>query len=104
MSIGALAAGVGTVVVFVLALRTLSQQGLAISAVVLPMIGAIVLGAAAVYLHRLAPVGSSIALAVWVLLGVVPSGIPLWLGFAVLVPLICAARGAFVLRRLTASS
>jgi hypothetical protein len=103
MSIGAIAAAAGSVLVFLLGLRTFSQQGLDISGAVLPAVGAVVLGAAAFLLRRFAPVGSSIALTVWVLLGVIPSGIPLWLGLAVLVLFVSAARGAFVLRRLTAS-
>jgi hypothetical protein len=101
MSIGALTAGAGAVAVSLLALRTYSQQGLTISGVVLPLAGAVALGAGAFFLRRLAPVGASIALTSWILLGLIPSEIPLWLGFAELLLLVCAGRGAFVLRQLT---
>lgn len=103
MLIGSMAAAVGAAVVLLLAIQSLLNQGPTVSAVILPMIGAALLGAAAVLLHRREPIGSSIALIVWILLGVIPSGIPLWLGFVILALLAVAARGAFVLRHPAAS-
>jgi hypothetical protein len=103
MLIGSMAAAAGAAAVLLLAIQSLLKQGLTVSAVILPVIGAALLGAAAVLLHRRKPIASSIALIVWILLGVIPSGIPLWLGFVILALLVVAARGAFVLRRPVAS-
>ena len=86
--------------VFFFALRALWREGLSISGVVVPLCGGVLLAAAAVGLRRLMPNSSALALIIWVVLGVLPSGVPFWLGLVVLLALAPAARGSYVLRRL----
>ena len=101
LSIGALAAAVGASIAFFMASKTLLQEGFGVSGVLLPICAGALLVVAAFGLHRRAPNSAALAVAVWIALGVAPIGIPLWLGFVVLLVLVSAARGSYVLRRLT---
>ena len=98
--VGTLAAAIGAFIICFVTLKRLSQEGISISGVVLPICGGVLLGVAALGMHRRAPSSSSVAVIVWVVLGVAPIGVPLWLGLGVLLFLVSAARGSYVLRLL----
>lgn len=101
ISIGMLASLAGVVVVFGFTVRTLLLRGFSVSGIVFPIFGGALLGMAAIWMHRRAPLGLGLALSVWIILGVVaPIEIPDWLALIVLLPMVTAVRGAHVLRRL----
>lgn len=93
--IGAIAAANGACSVFALALAETRRSGLILSAAVLPLIGALIAMAAAAGISRRSRGAVYRAIVVWVTLGVLPSGVPLWLGLLVLACLTVAARGAY---------
>jgi multisubunit Na+/H+ antiporter MnhG subunit len=80
VSTGVIAAALGAIVVFYQAGKTFRIDGPTFSSVVIPIVGAVLLAMAAVGLHRRAPSSSALALATWLCLGVIPSGIPLCVG------------------------
>ena len=98
--LGGLTAGLGGLAAISMALRTLLSEGGSFSGVVLPIVGSLLLEVAAVGLYRRTPNSAALALVLWIVLGVLPSLIPVWLGVVVLLPLVSAARGSYVLRRL----
>ena len=99
--IGMLAAVTGGLVALLFALRTFFSEGFSFFAVVLPIVGGLLLEVAAVSMYRRTPIGPNLALLAWIILGVVPTGIPSFLGLVVLLSLVLAIRGSNVLQRLS---
>lgn len=102
LSLGMVSAVIGSSVMLFFALRELFSQGISFSGVVLPMVGAILLGVAVNRMYRRAPNSSGLALLVWIAIGVVASiAIQFWLWLVVLLALVIGVRGSHVLQRLS---
>lgn len=100
MSFGAVAAAAGALFALYLSFHAFLSEGPKFYAVALPLFGAIALATAAFSMYRRALSGAQFALAIWLILGILPADIPLWPGMLILLALVSAARASFVLRRL----